>query len=255
MPSLLEVELVLGGVAAEAALEVSLAGSLLAAIARGERRPVIRAYRPPPTVAFGRRDAFLPGFAQAARAARGLGFAPVVRAQGGRAAAYDQGCVVLDEIMPAEDSAQGIQGRFAGEAERQARELRRLGVDARVGEVPGEYCPGAYTVNARGKKKLIGSAQRIVRGGWLFSSVVVVDSTERVAGDLKDGYDALGLAWDPGTVGSVADEEMGATVDDVKRVLLEAYAERYRLVRAELTEADLAAARRQIHRYRVDESG
>ena len=30
--------------------------------------------------------------------------------------------------------------------------LRALGVDARVGEVPGEYCPGAYSVNARRRR-------------------------------------------------------------------------------------------------------
>ena len=84
--------------------------------------------------------------------------------------------------MPAHDAASGIRQRFAAEAERQAQALRRLGVDARVGEVPGEYCPGEFTVNARAATKLIGSAQRIVRGGWMFSTVVVVASADRLVG-------------------------------------------------------------------------
>ncbi len=65
------------------------------------------------------------------------------------------------------------------EGERLAGALRGLGVDARVGEVPGEYCPGAYSVNARGRVKLIGTAQRLVRGAALLgASVVVGDGRE-----------------------------------------------------------------------------
>src|SRR5438067_9379895 len=141
---------------------------------------MLRIYRPPPTVAFGRRDAFRPGFGRAVAAATGHGLAAVLRAQGGRAAAYDEGCLVVDEVMPATDSMSGIQERFEDLAERHADVMRGLGVDARVGEVPGEYCPGPLTVNARGERKLIGSAQRIVKGAWLLSTVVVVDGAGRL---------------------------------------------------------------------------
>ena len=44
------------------------------------------------------------------------------------------------------------------------RALRGLGVDARVGEVEGEYCPGAWSVNARGQIKLAGIGQRMIAG-------------------------------------------------------------------------------------------
>ena len=130
----------------------------------------------------------------------------MIRGAGGRAAAYDEGCLVFDEIMPAADSMTGIQARFSDEAERQARALRSLGVDARVGEVPGEYCPGEFSVNARGQTKLIGAAQRIVRGAWLLSTVVVVEPAAALRAVLEDVYAALGLDWDPATTGSVADE-------------------------------------------------
>jgi octanoyl-[GcvH]:protein N-octanoyltransferase len=247
----LDVELLEGRLGREPVLEVALAPVLLESVARGERGPVLRCYRPPRTVAFGRRDAFLAGFASAAGAARKHDFAPVIRAPGGRAAAYDEGCVVLDEIMPAEDSLTGIQDRFAREAERQAQALRGLGIDARVGEVPGEYCPGAFTVNAGGRKKLIGAAQRAVPGGWLLSTVVVIDSAARVRGVLESVYDALELHWDPATVGAVAEEAHGVGVDDVKHALLSAYAERYRLLPAAVAPDVLAAALERAARHRV----
>ncbi len=99
-----------------------------------------------------------------------------------------------------------VDARFAAEAESQAQALRGLGIDARVGEVPGEYCPGRFSVNARGQTKLIGAAQRIISGAWLFSTVVVVGGAARVRAVLEEVYAALALDWDPASVGSIADE-------------------------------------------------
>jgi lipoate-protein ligase A len=253
MTPLLDVELLEGRAGHEPALEVALAPVLLDAVARGERGPVLRCYRPPPTVAFGRRDTFLAGFASAAGAAREHGFVPVIRAPGGRAAAYDEGCLVLDEIMPAKDSVTGIQDRFALEAERQAEALRCLGIDARVGEVPGEYCPGPFTVNAGGRKKLIGAAQRVVRGGWLLSTVVVVEGAARVRSVLESVYDALGLEWDPATVGAVAEEAPRVSIDDVEYALLGDYARRYCLVPTTIPRDAVAAALERIGRHDVSQ--
>jgi octanoyl-[GcvH]:protein N-octanoyltransferase len=243
-------ELLRGRLDGEPALEVALAATLLNAVARGERRPVLRAYRPPPTVAFGRRDEFAPGFARAVAAARAYGYAPVLRAQGGRAAAYDEGCLIFDEVMPSPDSMGGIEERFAIDAERHAATLRALGVDARVGEVPGEYCPGPFTVNARGERKLIGSAQRLKRGGWLLSSVVVVDGASRLRAVLEDVYGALALDWDPATIGAVADEVVGITIDRVQEAFLASYQGRYRLVPAAVSAGEIAAATAQLGRFR-----
>jgi octanoyl-[GcvH]:protein N-octanoyltransferase len=233
------------------ALDVALAAALLADVAAGHRAPALRVYRPSPTVAFGRRDAFLPGFARAAAAARRRGFTPVLRAQGGRAAAYDEDCVVLDEVQRSAHSLSGIEARFAAEAERHSRALAALGVDARVGEVPGEYCPGAFTVSARGQTKLVGSAQRIVRGGWLLSTVVVCNGSARLRAVLSDVYDALELSWDPQTVGSVTDEVRGVGIEDVEAALLASYDRDYRLLAGDFDAQLIAAARRELGRYRV----
>ena len=245
-------ELLRGRLEREPALEVALAAALLKAVATGRRDAVLRVYRPRPTVAFGRRDAFLPGFAGAAAAAREHGFTPVLRTQGGRAAAYDECCIVLDHIMPSVDSMSGIQERFADDAERHAHALRALGVDARVGEVPGEYCPGPFTVNARGERKLLGSAQRIVRGGWLLSTVVVVDGAARLRAVLDDVYGALELDWSPYTVGSIVDEVQGAGVDAVEQALVtSSYAAYYPLHIGHLTAEELASAAGELDRFLV----
>lgn len=236
---------------AEAALDVALPHALLGLVAEGRRGPVLRCYRPQPTVAFGRRDSFLPGFPQAVAAAREKAFTPVVRGAGGRAAAYDGGCLVFDHVMGAEDSMAGIQARFADEAELQARALRSLGVDARVGEVPGEYCPGEFSVNARGQTKLVGAAQRIVRGAWLLSTVVVVDSGPGLRVVLEAVYAELGLDWNPATTGAVADEVPGVSVEDVRETMLAEYARRTALTPRSLTAGELDAAIDLVGRYRV----
>jgi octanoyl-[GcvH]:protein N-octanoyltransferase len=245
------VDLLEGSAGADPALDVALPHALLGLVAAGRRGGVVRSYRPRPTVAFGRRDSFLPGFASATDAARRRGYTPVIRGAGGRAAAYDEGCLVFDEIMPAPDSMGGIQARFSDEAERQAQALRSLGIDARVGEVPGEYCPGEFSVNARGKTKLIGAAQRIVRGAWLLSTVVVVEPVGELRAVLEDVYSSLGLAWDPATTGSVAAEAPGTSVGAVREAILAQYATRTALTPRSLAADELAAANELVGRYRV----
>lgn len=245
------VELLEGALGREPALEIAVAQALLGEIAAGRSASTLRIYRPPATVAFGRRDVFLTGFPRAARAAADHGFTPVIRAAGGRAAAYDEGSLVLDELIAAADSISAIRERFALESARQARALRGLGVDARVGEVPGEYCAGEYSVNARGAKKLVGAAQRAVPGAWLLSSVVVVVGSDRLRAVLEDVYAALELAWDPGTVGAIGEEAPGADLAQVRRALLAGYAERFELIPATLSATVLAAGERRLASHLV----
>jgi octanoyl-[GcvH]:protein N-octanoyltransferase len=247
---LADAELLEGRAGEDPVLDLAVATALLAQVASGARGAVIRVYRPAPTLAFGRRDSFLPGFERAVAAAASAGFAPAIRSAGGRAAAYHEQCLVIDEIVPARDAMADVDTRFAAEAESQARALRDLGIDARVGEVPGEYCPGRFSVNARGQTKLIGAAQRIISGAWLFSTVVVVAGTSPVRAVLEEVYAALGLDWDPASVGSVADELPSATVEQVQAALLAPLAERYGLTPGEVTDADHAAAREVLDRHR-----
>jgi octanoyl-[GcvH]:protein N-octanoyltransferase len=205
-------------------LEVAVSHALVERVNEGALRSLVRVYRPAPTVAFGRLDALRPGFASAVAAARLHRFVPVLRAPGGHAVAYHDGCLGIDEVIGEADPIAGMHERFARSAERLAGALRTLGVDARVGRVPDEFCPGDFTVNARGAVKLVGTAQRVVRHASLLAASVVVRDAAPVREVLRDVYRALELDWDPRTAGGVADEVAGVTVDDLERAVLDAYA-------------------------------
>jgi lipoate-protein ligase A len=235
------VQLVRSGAAGSAALELAVSHALLTRVAARELPPTLRLYRPGPTVAFGKLDTLRPGYAEAVSAARAHGYEPVLRLPGGHAAAYHGASLGIDVVYALDDPVPGTHDRFRTEGERLAGALSRLGVDARVGEVPGEYCPGAYSVNARGRVKLIGTAQRLVRGGALLGASIVVGDGRGVRAVLRDVYGALELAWDDATAGAVDDEVDGVTLEDVERAVIAAYGE---LEPAELDEETLALARR-----------
>src|SRR3954447_17177129 len=215
-------QLVRSGPAGSAALELAVSHALLTRVAAGELPSTLRVYRPAPAVAFGKLDALRPGYAAAVEAARAHGYEPVLRLPGGHAAAYPAQSLAIDVVWALDDPVVGTHDRFAVEGERLAGALRTLGVDARVGEVPGEYCPGAYSVNARGRVKLIGTAQRLVRGAALLGAVIVVRDGEGVRAVLRDVYARLGIEWDDATAGAV-DEEVPVGLADVERAVLAAY--------------------------------
>jgi octanoyl-[GcvH]:protein N-octanoyltransferase len=208
----------------DALLDVAVGHALLQRVVDGEAPPTLRLYRCRPTVAFGRLDRLRPGYSDAIATACEQGFAPVLRLPGGHAAAYHEESLGIDLVGPAADALGTVHDRFAQTARRLARALTGLGVDARVGEVPGEYCPGDYSVNARGELKLIGSAQRLVRGAWLLGAVVVVRDGARVRAVLTDVYARLGLDWNPATAGALEDEVPGVTVEDVERAVVASFA-------------------------------
>ena len=205
------------------ALEVAVAHALVERVNGGAFDAVLRVYRPAPTVAFGRLDRLRPGFAAAVAAARRHGFVPVLRAPGGRAVAYHEGCLGIDELLGEPDPIAGMHDRFAASGSRLAAALRALGVDARVGPVPQEFCPGEFTVNARGAVKLVGTAQRVLRHASLLAASVAVSGADRLRAVLADVYEALELEMDPATVGVVGDEVARVGVDDVERMVLAAY--------------------------------
>jgi len=218
-------QLHVGSLSDDEAFELSVAHALLRRASAGEIDEALRIYRPPaPAVVFGRRDTLLPGFDAANEAALELGFRTFVRATGGRAVAYTQNAVVVDHVKRELDSSFGTDDRFKRYGALIAEAFQRLGVDARVGAVPGEYCAGAYSVNARDVVKLVGTAQRSVRNAWLFSSLIVVDDSQRIRPALAAIYDHLGLLFDSASVGAIADERAGLTVHDVERAVLTGYA-------------------------------
>lgn len=234
------------------AQQMALTGALLRRVSRGELTDTLRVFRPSqPMVAFGRRDTRLPGFPAAARLCREAGFVPVVRPTGGRAVACTSAALVVDHVAGEPLAPDGMTRRFEEYGALLAGVLAEHGVDARVGEVPGEYCPGAHSVNARGEAKLIGTAQRIVRDAWLFSSVVVYDDAELLRPLLAGVYGALELPFDPASVGAVADES-SLSLDALEAAIGAAYAEHTGLTAADLDDATVAEAETLLADYQVN---
>jgi octanoyl-[GcvH]:protein N-octanoyltransferase len=224
-------------------LSTEISRTILRRVAAGELPPTIRIHRPGREVAFGRQDIASPGYEAAAEAARAAGFAAVERLAGGRAAVFHEGTIAIARAYGDPQPPKRTYARFEEMADLIADSLKGLGVDGRIGEVPGEYCPGAYSVNARGATKLAGIGQRMIRGGAHMGGVVVASGGAEIARVLVPVYGALELDWDPSSSGSVADE-LGREVDpgELEEALIAELAKRYELVPAELDEETFGRA-------------
>jgi octanoyl-[GcvH]:protein N-octanoyltransferase len=221
-------------------------------VARRELPETLRIAHPGTTVAFAKRDAVAPGYDDAVRAAREHGFEATLRLAGGRAAIFHDGTMEIGHAVPDDEPRADIHDRFRRTAERLARALATLGVDARVGEIAGEYCPGRYSVNARGAVKLAGIGQRVVAGGSHTGVVLVIDGEQRINEVLEPVYAALGLDWEPAASGSVRTEEPSADWGRVSDAIVTEYARDYDVVEDELDEGTLALARELAAEHRVD---
>lgn len=219
--------------------------AILMRVAAGELPPTIRIHRPAREVAFGRQDVASPGYAAAVRAAEAAGFAAVERLAGGRAALFHEGTIAIARAYSDPTPPRRTYARFEQASGLVAAALESLGVDARVGEVPGEYCRGAYSVNARGASKLAGIGQRMIRGGAHVGAVVVVSGSQLLRETLIPVYDALELDWDPATAGSVSDE-LGREVDpgEIEEALVSELRKSYALTEGEIDAETLELAER-----------
>jgi octanoyl-[GcvH]:protein N-octanoyltransferase len=230
------------GFADIAARSTAVARAVLLRVAQGELPATFRLHQPGRILAFSKQDAASPGFAEAVRAARRVGFEPVVRLAGGRAAVYHEGTLALSWAVPDPRPSARTEARFLELAEMLRDALTDLGVDARIGEVPREYCPGAWSVNARGQTKLAGTGQRLIAGAAHRGAVIVVDGGDLVREALLPVYEALGLDWDPATAGSVEDEVGDVTTSQVADAILARLGQRYELTDTTLDPETLALA-------------
>jgi octanoyl-[GcvH]:protein N-octanoyltransferase len=223
------------------AFDAAVTHALLRRVGAGELGAVARIFRPGPTLAFGRLDTQVPGYAAAREAASDHGFTPLVRLGGGHAAGYDAGALLVEIVRPEPVVAEGIERRFAAVTALLVDALGALGIAARVGELPGEYCAGAWSVNAAGIK-LAGTAQRSIRGASLTTAMLIVEGGDRLRAALVDVYAALGLDWRPATAGAAQDLVPGLRAGDAERAVIATLANRERLRAGELDEATLALA-------------
>jgi octanoyl-[GcvH]:protein N-octanoyltransferase len=244
-----EIRLLTGSFTQPAAMDAAVSAAVLDEVSDGTAPETLRLYRPPNVVAFGGQDRLAPGFADAVAAARAGGFEATFRLAGGRAAVFHEGTVAFGWTRPDPDPRSGIHRRFEEVSALVVESLGALGVDARIGEVPGEYCPGRYSVNAAGRRKLMGVGQRLARSAAHVGGVIVVTGVERIRDVLIPVYRALGTDWDPSTVGGVEREVPSIGWDVVAGALTDAFSRRCRLVGGEIGPATLERASALVSRY------
>lgn len=234
-----------------AAVDTAVSRQLLDAVGSGAHAECLRLWQPAPALAFSGVDRTRPGFRDAVGVARELGFEPFVRLAGGHAAVYAPSLLAFVWTRAAPDLRGGIEARFADLASRVVAALCAIGIDARIGEVPGEFCPGSSSVNARGRVKLMGVGQRVVRGAAHIGGVLQVgdDAASREA--LLRVYAALALDLDPATFGSIESECGEASLDIVADGLLEQFARDHELEEKSIDSGLVARARAAADLHRV----
>lgn len=206
-----------------AALDVALSKAMLGEVSEGRQAESLRIYRASDALAFSTLDRNRSGFRKACDIAAGIGFEPILRLAGGQAAVFTDESVAFAWIIPAEDPRTQLRQRFDEASTWIRSALGDLGFDARVGEIPGEYCPGKYSVNLRGKVKVMGVGQRIVRGAAHVGGVVCVSRTIGMKNVLTPVYETLGYSLNPETIGSLSDDSSDIDVESVMASLIDSF--------------------------------
>ncbi len=222
-------------------LDTAVSRVLLTEASRGALAETIRLTVPGRSVAFGKHDLVSPGFVPAMEAARAGGFEPFVRLAGGRAAVFHERTIGLSWVMPESRPVDRIGARFADAAGVLVDALASLGISAGIGAVPGEYCPGAFSIHV-GPAKVAGLGQRLTRSAAHIGGVIVVDGSDTIRRVLVPVYESLGLEWNPATAGSLSDSLPGLTGAAVIEAIVDRLRAEATIEEAELTQETVTAA-------------
>ena len=163
----------------------------------------MRLWRPlRPALSVGRLDARHPRLAEVLALARAAGVTPIRRLAGGHAATLDSGCLCLGwaQPQPRLDESGARYELIAGAI---VEALAAVGVAGSLGESPGEWCPGAWSVQGA-SGKLAGLAQRVLsRGAWC-EALIVVQASPELRALARQVHEVLGLEWSESAQGELA---------------------------------------------------
>jgi lipoate-protein ligase A len=245
------IRLIRRGFPDDGALDTAVSRALLQRASRGELGETFRLHVPGRVVAFGKHDTLMDGFSAAAAAASAAGFLPIERIAGGRAAVFHEETLAFSWTIPGIDPVSGIHDRFGVITQLLVGAFARLGIESKVGEVPGEYCPGAFSINLDGRRKVVGVGQRLSRRAAHVGGVVVVRDGDLVRDVLIPVYEALELAWKPATAGSLADALPTVALAAVERAILEELETIGAITESELEPATSELARALVADHRI----
>ena len=183
--------------------DLALSRALLDRVAAGEIDGALRIWAPVPALALSRMDQLRPGAAAAQAAAVRAGFDPVRRVSGGHAVVLGGGSFCAGFAEPAA-TFEGNRQRYERLSAAVIGAFAAVGVDAELGELPGEWCPGAWSIHSGGVK-LAGLAQRAIKGAAWAEAVIDLGPDPRARSLLAEVYEALELPLDPATLGSLSE--------------------------------------------------
>lgn len=168
-----------------------------------EKESFVHVWRPNPQVAFGRQDQLSHRISIAREEAKNHGLEPVVRNAGGHAVAHTGGTIGFGVAVPINDMLDGLHERYRI-VSRAIQNVTDEFVDGVVTcrEPGASFCPGDYSLSVK-DSKVAGIAQRIQKESALISGTVIVTDLCSVTEALIDVYAALGLEFEPSSVGSL----------------------------------------------------
>lgn len=233
----------------EPGLDTALNKLIVDRVSAGEMESSIRLYVPAREVAFARRDAVAPQYPAAVAAAEAVGFTAVERLAGGRAAVFTEHTIAFSLAIAEADPRTTIHKQFQEMSEIIVTALGRLGIESAIGEVPGEYCPGDFSVHHQHRIKLMGVGQRLAKRAVHVGGVIAVNRTDLLLRALVPVYRALELEWRPGTTGSLGDIVREISNDSVLAALKAELATRFELTRNRIDDGLADEARSLSHRY------
>ena len=203
-----------------------------------------------------RRDTRRPGFEAAVRASNEEGYPVMVRGSGGGATAANKGTFGFSIVRPAveKEIRRSIHDRYEEAATLVLGAFSRLGLQAEVGEVREEFCPGDHSIRVGGWEsgtKLVGIAQRITRRATSVGGIVLVHGEEELAKVLEKVYRAMDLPFRTGSVGSLRGAGVEAGVEEAVEAFAAEAETRYGAKRATVDGQTMKAARRTGEQYRI----
>lgn len=200
------------GLTGDGPLDTASSRAILMAVSDGAMGETLEIAVPHRVLAFGKHDTSATGFDSAVESAMSHAFEPTVRIAGGRAAVFHEATIRFGWTVPVDDPATSMHARFARLAEAVVDALASFGITGTVGEVPGEYCPGKYSVHINGRK-VMGVGQRLTRSAAYVGGVVVIDDADAINGVLRPVYRHLDIPFDPSTTGALSDVRPVAAED------------------------------------------
>ena len=199
------IHIIRGHLTGDAPLDTAISRTLLKRVSDGELPETLQIGLPHSVVAFGKHDALTKGFSHAVSIATGYGYDPTVRIAGGRAVVFHRDVVRFAWTLPIDAPLVNIHDRFDILAERTITAINSFGIDAVVGQLAGEYCPGRYSVSIPGIGKVMGSGQRLTRKAAQIGGMIVIRGAEAINSVLVPVYESLHLDMDPHITGAVSE--------------------------------------------------